>query len=66
MLALPQPQSPLSMPPPGLETLIESQDARWVVIARHQEQSRVVRTRSFPTYQQACQYEIDLHIDLTA
>ena len=61
MLALPQPQPLVSSPRPGLETVIESQDARWVVIARYQEQARVVRMCSFSTYQQARQYEADLH-----
>jgi hypothetical protein len=46
----------------NLETVIEAQDERWVVIVRYLEQGNVARarTRSFPTYPQARQYEAEL------
>ncbi len=61
MLTLTQP-SAAAETAPTLETVIESQDDRWVVIARYTEQGSVARarTRSFATYAQARQYESDL------
>ncbi len=45
-----------------IETVIEAQDDRWVVIVRYREQGTVARarTRFFATYPQARQYEADL------
>ena len=53
---------------PGLETVVESQDDRWVVIVRYLEGSQVARTRvrSFPNYQEARRYEVDLHAGAVA
>ena len=63
MQAMSQSLPSVSKASPGLETVIESQDDRWVVIARYLEQSQVsrTRTRSFATYQLARAYEADLH-----
>ena len=63
MQALSQSLPSVSKASPGLETVIEFQDDRWVVIARYLEELQVARTRtrSFATYQQARDYESDLH-----
>ena len=46
----------------NLETVIEAQDERWIVIVRYMEHGNIARarTRSFPTYPQARQYESEL------